>query len=1145
MKTLIPLFALLILPCFANSQHAMPETRQPSITLMPGLGHLHHAVSTRNAEAQRFFDQGLTLVYAFHHEAVGRSFQRAAELDPQLAMAYWGIALALGPNINLDIDADREKQAAEAIQKAQSRAAHASEPERAYIAALATRYSSDPKADLQQLAVNYKNAMGDLVKRYPDDLDAATLYAESLMDLRPWKLWTSDGKPAEGTEEIVSVLESVLRRDPHHIGANHYYIHAVEASPHPERALACAKRLEGLAPGAGHLVHMPAHIYIRIGDYDGAARANERAVAVDRAYLEHSGFNGIYPMYYLHNLDFLQIAYGMEGRFQDASRAVGQLAANGGPMVKQMPAMFEYAMAKPLLVLERFRRWDDILQTPAPDVSLPVTNAIWRYERGTGLCGAGPGERRGGGAEGVCGGGKTGLCRCRLGPQPRRQRPRHRGGHSRRPHRVGAYGPTGRHRSAEEGRRGGGRVELRRAAGLVSGPRNPRRHALAGRRRRERRTGLPRGSHPEPAQSALSLRPGGEPEGSGQKSGGRQSPARVRPCLAQGRCPTDGRRLITRLSFENRFCFSLKPNRQDKGREGSNTDLAVTHRDVVSVIQEDARDVIMAASSGSPQKDRDPFVAAGTQNEALETLSPAEEGPESVYARNMEVVRNAVMKAARLVNARGLLVLVARPDQGALVALDCSYGFNVNDYSTIFWPLHGGILARVFSEQRPQILSAPSTDPDEFFILTRPNIKNAAVVPLSYTWKSEGKLDRIETVGVLIAVGKHRSSGATEEFTEEDIDILAKSSARISSLLSYTDLYSVTSEAVHQFRLSIQSLRSGFLSINDQGIIYEMNRAAEQILGMPNVQGEHYEKVFTEKLDFLKTRVKRIFSSGTSESSEIEIDIPNEEGGKSHKKYRIQLDPVYAYASNTRSEVTGVVILLTDVPSANEQTLAEVMGTMVHDLRAPLTVIMGYAETALDLDDNEFNKEALKNTYLQSRRMKRIASDLLDISSLIAGHSLTIEKKPCDVREILTGLIEDNRVINTKPLVLYDDLDYRTDTTEIVSDKDRIASVCQNFLTNAWKYSPEDRENHIRVVVTEEGDFLRIAVADQGMGIPRDQQARMFKPYFRVQSQEHAKVKGTGLGLYLCRSLVEALGGTIGLESEWKQGSTFFFTVPV
>src|SRR5918911_345795 len=219
------LFSLLLLltslPALAQHRHQMPADTRP-VMLMTGIGENYHAVSTENAEAQKFFDQGLLLVYAFNHDEAVRSFKRAAELDPNLAMAYWGVALALGPNINLDVDPDREKAAYEAEAAALALRSHASDEERAYIDALSKRYSIEPQADLKRLAVDYKNAMGEVMRRYPDDLDAATLYAESAMDLRPWQLWTSDGRPAEGTEEIVRTLESVLKRDPNHIGAIHY-----------------------------------------------------------------------------------------------------------------------------------------------------------------------------------------------------------------------------------------------------------------------------------------------------------------------------------------------------------------------------------------------------------------------------------------------------------------------------------------------------------------------------------------------------------------------------------------------------------------------------------------------------------------------------------------------------------------------------------------------------------------------------------------------------------------------------------------------------------------------------------------------------------------------------------------------------------
>ncbi|MBH8565396.1 hypothetical protein I8748_25015, partial [Nostoc sp. CENA67] len=327
---------VLILSLFFPSQ-ALAQAKQP-YTLIAGLGSHHHLVSTQNPEAQKFFDQGLNLIYAFNHDEAVRSFQHAAELDPQLAMAYWGIALGLGANINLDIDPDRERVAYQTIQQALALFHQASVPEQAYIAALAKRYSNDPHADLHQLALDYALAMAALAKRYPDDLDAATLYAESLMDLHPWQLWSHDGKPQAHTEEIVAVLESVLQHDPDHPGANHYYIHAVEASQAPERALKSAQRLETLVPAAGHLVHMPSHIYFRVGNYERAMLANQRAIAQDDIYIQNNKVQGIYSlMYYNHNIYFLMVASSMAGRYQDALQAADKLVTNAASINPYLP----------------------------------------------------------------------------------------------------------------------------------------------------------------------------------------------------------------------------------------------------------------------------------------------------------------------------------------------------------------------------------------------------------------------------------------------------------------------------------------------------------------------------------------------------------------------------------------------------------------------------------------------------------------------------------------------------------------------------------------------------------------------------------------------------------------------------------------
>jgi tetratricopeptide (TPR) repeat protein len=396
MKLILVPLATLMLASSASAQHAHETSANPA-SVIAGLGEVNHPVSTKNAEAQRFFNQGLALAYGFNHDEAVRSFKRAAELDPNLAMAHWGVALALGPNINMAVDAEHEKAAYEAVQKALSLASKASEAERDYINALAKRYTNDSKADLKKLSVDYKNAMAEVVRRHPDDLDAATLYAEAVMDLRPWQFWSADGKPAEGTEEMVAVLESVLRRNPDHIGANHYYIHAVEASPHPEWALPSAGRLKTLAPAAGHLVHMPAHIDIRSGNYEAAARSNAYAAEADREYFKMTGQQGMYPMmYYSHNLHFLAVAHAMQGRYQDSKRAADQLAAHlspnlqaSGPMLEAVLPMLDAFLPTPTLIDVRFHRWDDILKSPAPDQRLKVNTALWHFARAMAYAGKG------------------------------------------------------------------------------------------------------------------------------------------------------------------------------------------------------------------------------------------------------------------------------------------------------------------------------------------------------------------------------------------------------------------------------------------------------------------------------------------------------------------------------------------------------------------------------------------------------------------------------------------------------------------------------------------------------------------------------------------------------------------------------------
>jgi tetratricopeptide (TPR) repeat protein len=387
---LCALGAALCLPGLTQEhEHAAAAAKGKPVTLMVGLGTWRHPVSTKNAQAQAFFDQGLRLIYAFNHDEAARSFQHAAEIDPKLAMAYWGVAEAVGPNYNDPASDERFVRAHAAIEKALELGADASPSDRSYIAALAKRFPGDAGANRRAAAEASRDAMREVVKQYPDDLDAATLFAEAGMNLHPWGLWHADGTPEEGTEEIVATLESVIRREPNHLGAVHYYIHAVEASNSPERALAGASRLAQLAPAAGHIVHMPAHIYIRTGDYEAAVKTNQKAALADQSYLAASGAQGIYPMmYYSHNLHFIAMCAAMNGNYPESKRGAQLLAANVGPHVKDMPALGGF-MTVPLAVEVRFHKWNEILKTPQPDASMQAAAVFWHFARGVALAATG------------------------------------------------------------------------------------------------------------------------------------------------------------------------------------------------------------------------------------------------------------------------------------------------------------------------------------------------------------------------------------------------------------------------------------------------------------------------------------------------------------------------------------------------------------------------------------------------------------------------------------------------------------------------------------------------------------------------------------------------------------------------------------
>ena len=374
-------FAALTL-AFAQHHSSAPPSEKP-VALLRGLGTWHHRIATTNPEAQKFFDQGLALLYGFNRYEALRSFTKATELDPGAAMAWWGVAMSQAPHINMDSDGDVDmKKSCDAVASAR-KLRNVPDHERAWIEAIAKRCPADQPRE-------YIQAMRALRDRYPDDLDVLAFYAESLMVPVRWHWYDNAGRPAEGVAEAERTLEEVLRRYPEHPGANHFYIHAVESSRTPERAIPSAQRLMGIVPAAGHLVHMPGHIWMVLGDYETAAGVNDRAAEVDRQYMKVTGVTGsAYLGYYVHNLHFVAIARSMEGRMSEAIRAADEMARVVGPFADSMPDMTDVFSAMRVLVRVRFQRWDDLLAMPRPNARLSANTAIWLYARAMALAARG------------------------------------------------------------------------------------------------------------------------------------------------------------------------------------------------------------------------------------------------------------------------------------------------------------------------------------------------------------------------------------------------------------------------------------------------------------------------------------------------------------------------------------------------------------------------------------------------------------------------------------------------------------------------------------------------------------------------------------------------------------------------------------
>ncbi|MGK7296644.1 MAG: hypothetical protein ACNS61_12605 [Candidatus Wenzhouxiangella sp. M2_3B_020] len=370
-----------------QAENYLPEIAPVGATMLDGLGDYTRAITTDSPEAQRWFDQAMMLTWGFNHQAAERSFLQALSVDPECAMCWWGAALVLGPHVNAGMDPSKNEAAWERLQAARRLAPKAEQWEQAWIRALAARYAERPPEDRSGLDRAYADAMKQVVADYPNDLDAAAIYAEALMDLQPWNYWDDDGNPVGETPEIVAVLEGIIDRDPDHAGALHLYIHAVEASDEPERGVAAADRLRTLIPGAGHLVHMPAHIYARVGRWHDAVIANRRAIEADNAYLAACRPGpGIYPLGYVpHNHHFLWFAATMAGEQEVALEAAESTRERtSDPDLMRTPGFeaMQYFALTPLFARVRFGRWDEVRETPKPADDLPYMVAMWEYAQG-------------------------------------------------------------------------------------------------------------------------------------------------------------------------------------------------------------------------------------------------------------------------------------------------------------------------------------------------------------------------------------------------------------------------------------------------------------------------------------------------------------------------------------------------------------------------------------------------------------------------------------------------------------------------------------------------------------------------------------------------------------------------------------------
>ncbi len=507
-------------------------------------------------------------------------------------------------------------------------------------------------------------------------------------------------------------------------------------------------------------------------------------------------------------------------------------------------------------------------------------------------------------------------------------------------------------------------------------------------------------------------------------------------------------------------------------------------------------------------------------------------------AEQRKVLTGMVERGARLLGAARALVMMHRPGFGDFIALDCSYGATPAMLEMRV-PLHQAPIGQVFAQGSPKILSD-----DECKVLQAlygVPVRNGLLTALESPQGEDAS--EMTRTGVFVALNKD------EDFTVDDEMIFRRFARQISQGITYTELYAVASVAVAQYEAAIHSMRTGFLVINADGILYQTNNTME-LIGISSADiGKHYEKAFEKLPPFLTQMIARVFETNQADVTELKLNVAAEGEEKDEREFRIQIDPVVS-SSPGSARVHGAVMLMDDVTTLLQQKQAQesMVPVILHDMRTPLTPIQGNAQTLLemaqeDFFDKELFVEFLETIILCAGRSVRLANDFLDIYRISAGHSLSISKKPFAIKPTLESLVKEQLAFLPPGARVTIELDCPDDIGEINADQGRVEQVILNFLSNATKYSPQG--GTVTVKAERNGEAVRISVTDQGIGIPEEALGKMFQRYARVESERHKGIKGIGLGLFLSKEIVEAQQGTIGVESKYGEGSTFYFTLPV